>query len=155
MSSIPLSVFLSGAVIDLDGSLILQIALFFATFFLLRTFLFRPLLALFDAREAAIEGAKREARSIDGGADEKLKAFEAALKKVKQEAGAERESIRQDALRLERELLARAREEADVLVKDSFARLDTEAAAIRADSKKSVPVLAGQLAEKLLGRKVA
>ncbi len=155
MSSIHLSVFLSGAVIDLDGSVVLQLALFFATFFLLRAFVFRPLLAVFDAREAAIEGAKQQAKSIDGGADEKLKAFEAEMKKAKQEAGAEREALRQESLRLERELLAKARAESDALLKESFARIESDAASIRSESKKAVPALAGQLAEKLLGRRVA
>lgn len=141
--------------IDLDGSVILQLAIFFIAFELLRRLVFRPMIALFDAREQAIDGAKRDARSIEGEAEEKLKAFEAEMKKVRAEAAAERDSIRQDAQRLERELLAKAREEADATLSAATEQMNKDATAIRADMKTSVPALAGQIAEKLLGRKAA
>lgn len=141
--------------IDLDGSVILQLAIFFIAFELLRRLVFRPMIALFDAREQAIDGAKRDARSIEGEAEEKLKAFEAEMKKVRAEAAAERDSIRQDAQRLERELLAKAREEADATLSAASEQMNKDATAIRADMKTSVPSLAGQIAEKLLGRKAA
>ena len=141
--------------IDLDGSVILQLAIFFIAFELLRRLVFRPMIALFDAREQAIDGAKRDARSIEGEAEEKLKAFEAEMKKVRAEAAAERDSIRQDAQRLERELLAKAREEADATLSAATEQMNKDATAIRVDMKTSVPALAGQIAEKLLGRKAA
>lgn len=141
--------------IDLDGSLLIQLAIFFVAFELLRRLVFRPMIALFDAREAAIDGAKREARSLETEAEEKLKAFETEMKKVRAEAAADRDSIRQDAQRLERELLAKARVEADGMLGDATAKMQSDAAAIRADMKKTVPALAGQIAEKLLGRKAA
>ena len=141
--------------IDLDGSLLIQLLIFFVAFELLRRLVFRPMIALFDAREAAIDGAKREARSLETEAEEKLKAFETEMKKVRAEAAADRDSIRQDAQRLERELLAKARVEADGMLGDATAKMQSDAAAIRADMKKTVPALAGQIAEKLLGRKAA
>ena len=144
-----------GAVIDLDGSLLIQLAIFFIAFELLRRLVFRPMIALFDAREAAIDGAKREARSLENEADEKLKAFEAEMKKVRAEAAADRDSIRQDAQRLERELLAKARVEADGMLAAATEQMQKDATAIRTDMKTSVPGLAGQIAEKLLGRKAA
>lgn len=146
---------LSGAVIDIDGSLFLQLVLFFVAFEMLRRLVFRPALALFDAREAAIDGAKREARKLEGEADEKLKAFEAEMKKVRAEAGAERDAIRQDAARLERELLAKARVEADGMMAEATEQMDREAQKIRDEMKTRVPALAGQIADKLLGRKAA
>ena len=81
-STLPAVLLSGGAVIDLDGSLLIQLAIFFAAFFLLRHLVFRPMTALFDAREAAIDGAKREARSIETDAEDKLKAFESEMKKV-------------------------------------------------------------------------
>ncbi|AKF05461.1 ATP synthase F0 subunit B [Sandaracinus amylolyticus] len=154
-STLPALLLSGGAVIDLDGSLLIQLAIFFVAFELLRRLVFRPMIALFDAREAAIDGAKREARSLETEAEEKLKAFETEMKKVRAEAAADRDSIRQDAQRLERELLAKARVEADGMLGDATAKMQSDAAAIRADMKKTVPALAGQIAEKLLGRKAA
>lgn len=156
MSISVLSVFLSGgAIIDLDGTLILQLGIFVAAFFLLRSFVFKPMIALFDAREAAIDGAKKEARNLETGADDKLKAFEAEMKKVKVEATAEREAIRQDAMRLERDLLGKAREESEAMLGDATKTMQSEASAIRTEMKTTAPALAAQIAEKLLGRKAA
>lgn len=146
---------LYGAVIDIDGQLLIQLALFFLTFFLLRRFVFGPMLALFDAREEAIDGAKRSARDLETQAEEKFKSFEAEMKKVKVEASAERDRIRQDAQRLERELLAKSRTEADQTLAEASAKMTADAEKIRSEMKTTVPQLAGQIAEKLLGRKAA
>lgn len=146
---------LYGAVIDIDGQLLIQLALFFLTFFLLRRFVFGPTLALFDAREEAIDGAKRSARDLETQAEEKFKAFEAEMKKVKVEASAERDRIRQDAQRLERELLAKSRTEADQTLAEASAKMTADSEKIRSEMKTTVPQLAGQIAEKLLGRKAA
>lgn len=155
MSSSLLSVFLTGAIVDFDATILIVLAIFFLAFFLLRALVFKPMIALFDAREAAIDGAKREARDLEVGADEKLKAFEAEMKKVKLEASAERDAIHKDSLKLERELLGKAREEADALLGEATSKMRAEADAIRADMKVAVPQLAAQIAEKLLGRKAA
>jgi F-type H+-transporting ATPase subunit b len=154
-STLPVVLLSGGAVIDLDGSLLIQLLIFAVAFEMMRRLIFRPMIAVFDAREAAIDGAKREARAIEGGADEKLKAFESEMKRVRTEAAADRDALRQDANRLERELIAKARAEADGMLADASTKIRTEADAIRADMKTRVPVLAGQIAEKLLGRKAA
>lgn len=155
MSASLLSVFLSGAIVDFDGTILIQLAIFFIAFFILRSFVFKPMIALFDAREAAIDGAKRQAREIESGADDKLKAFEAEMKKVKVEATAERDAIHKDALRLERELLDKARHDADAMMGEATAKMQSEATAIRGEMKTSIPALAGQIADKLLGRRAA
>lgn len=156
MSSPLLSIFLSGgAIVDVDGSLFIQLAIFFIALFLLNRFVFQPMLAVFDAREAAIGGAKREARELEAEAEAKLKAFEAEMKKVKVEASADRDSLRQDAARLERELLNKARQEAEAMSSEATETMNKEAAKIRTEMKARVPVLASQIAERLLGRSAA
>jgi F-type H+-transporting ATPase subunit b len=141
--------------IDLDGSLLLQVGVFFLLYAMLKRWAFGPMLALFDARQAAIDGAKKEARALEAEAEAKLRAFENEMKKVKVEVAAEREAIRQDAARLERELLAKARADADQVLADATAHMMSEAAQIREHIKTETPQLAAQIAGKLLGRKVA
>ena len=154
-TSLPLLVVLTGSLVDLDGSFFLQIGLFFALFFLLRAWVFGPMMRLFDAREAAIDGAKRDAKSIEADADRKLHEFEAEMKKVKIAASAEREALQKDAAALERDLLAKAREESGAVLAEASTKIAADAAKIREEMKASIPVLAGQIAEKLLGRKAA
>src|SRR5690349_7688504 len=100
-----------GAIIDLDGTIVFQLVTFLLVFVVLRSFVFKPMLALFDARDRAIDGAKAAAKDLEQGADEALKEFETKVKAAKIEAAAERDRLRTDGQRLERELVAKAREE--------------------------------------------
>ncbi len=153
MQLLSFGMLLSGALIDLDATFLLQLGIFFVLFGVLYGFLFKPLLAVFDEREKAIDGAKIAARELEGSAEEKFKRFEAEMKKVKVEANAERDRIQQDGLALERELLAKSRAEADKTLKDAEATLAAEAAAVRSDMKTVVPALAAEIAAKILGRR--
>jgi F-type H+-transporting ATPase subunit b len=155
MQALSFGVVLSGAIIDLDGTFFLQLAIFFALFGVLYAFLFQPLLAVFDEREKAIDGAKLAARELEKSADEKFRKFEAEMKRVKIEANAERDRIHQDGLALQRELLAKSRAEVDAVLKEAEATLASEAAAVRNDMKTSVPAIAADIAAKLLGRRAS
>ena len=144
-----------GAIIDLDGTIVFQLVTFVAVFFVLRGLVFKPMLALFDAREVATDGAKRQARSLESDAEAKMQTFEAKMKAAKIEAAVERDRLRADGLRLERELIAGARRDAEKTVLDATKTMNEEADAVRAGIKTSLPAIAGQIAEKLLGRKAA
>jgi F-type H+-transporting ATPase subunit b len=143
-----------GAMVDLDGSLFIQVGVFFLLYFLLKRWVFNPMLALFAEREAAIDGAKREARALQVEAEAKLRDFEVEMQKVKLEMAAEREAIRQDAARLERALLDRAREEAQQMQREAAEQRAAEAAKIRREIENIAPVLAAEIVSKLLGRGV-
>jgi F-type H+-transporting ATPase subunit b len=144
-----------GAIIDLDGTIVFQLVTFVLVFVVLRVLVFKPMLALFDARDKAIDGAKQAAKSLETDADAALKTFEAKVREAKVEAAAERDRLRADGQRLERELIAKARVDADKTLADATATMNGEAEAVRAHMKTSVPALAAQIAEKLLGRKAA
>jgi F-type H+-transporting ATPase subunit b len=144
-----------GAIIDLDGTIVFQLGTFVLVFAVLYSLVFKPMIALFEARDAAIEGAKHAAKSLETDADSALVAFEAKVKAAKVEAAAERDRLRADGQRLERELIAKARVDADATLSNATKQMQTEAEAVRAHMATSVPVLAGQIAEKLLGRKAA
>jgi F-type H+-transporting ATPase subunit b len=144
-----------GALIDIDGTVVFQLATITAIFFVLRSLVFKPMLALFDAREKAIDGAKAAAKNLETDADKALLAFETKMKAAKVEAAAERDRLRADGVRLERELVADARRQSDALLSDASKSMTEQAEAVRAHMKANVPVLAAQIAEKLLGRKAS
>ncbi len=144
-----------GAIIDLDGTIVFQLVTFVLVFLVLSTFVFKPMLALFDAREKAIDGAKVSAKNLEKDADAALAKFEAEVKAAKVEASAERDRLRADGQRLERELVAGAREIADKALAEATKTMNDEAAAVRVAMRTNVPVIAAQIAEKLLGRKAS
>lgn len=148
-------VLLSGSpILDVDATLLIYLGVFFALFFILNGLVFRPMMALFDAREKAIDGAKRDARNLEKRAEEKLEAFEQEMGKVRKEVGAERDRMKAEAALVERELLAKVRGETEKLLSEASAQMNAEAARVREGIAASSPALARQIATKLLGREV-
>jgi len=143
-----------GSVIDLDASLFVQMGIFFIAFFILKSLVFRPTMALFDAREKAIDGAKSEAKQMQEDAAQKRDHFEAELRKVSTSANEERERLRSEAQRLARQLTEHARTEAINSQKAAKERLDAQASEVRTAALAKVPTIARELTSKLLGRTV-
>lgn len=144
---------LSGSpILDVDATLFIYLGVFFLLFLLLRQFVFRPNMALFDEREEAIDGAKRDARKLEKSAEAKLTAFEDEMAKVRVEAGAERDRLKSEGIRLERSLTEKVREETDKMVDEAGKKMAKEAVKIREEIATATPALAQQIADKLLGR---
>lgn len=150
-----LGVLLSGgSIIDLDGTVFVQLAMFFIAFFALYVLVFKPMVALLDARDLAIEGAKDEAKHLDAEVLEKQASFEAQLKRVQSTSGEERERLRAEGQELERKLLETVRVETTQLLNDAKAQLDSEAVAARNELVAQRPELARIIASRVLGREV-
>ncbi len=150
------TVLLSGSpILDVDATLLIYIGVFFVLFFILNAFVFKPVMALFDEREKAIDGAKRDARRLEKDAESKLNAFEDEMAKMRQEASAERDRLRADATKRERALIDKVKADIDKMVADADAEMDREAAKLREQIASDTPALARRIASKLLGREVS
>ena len=121
LSITPMGVLLSGgSPIDLDGS-------FFVAFLILRSLVFKPVMELFDARDAAMSGSKELAEKMSGEADATRESFEAQLRNVRQKASEERDRKRGEAQQLARDLTSKARQHNTSQLTAAKARLDMEA----------------------------
>ena len=143
-----------GSIIDLDGTIWVQLVLFGVAFFVFKPLIFRPMVALFEARENAIEGAKLEALRLQDEASAESEEFEVEMRRLRLQAGEERDRLRAEGKRLERTVLDGVREETDKLLAEADAKLATEATGLRAEIDRSVPALAKQIASKMLNREV-
>jgi F-type H+-transporting ATPase subunit b len=150
-----LGVLLSGgSIIDLDGTVFVQLGMFFVAFLFLHALVFKPMVALLEAREQAIEGSKDEAKHLEQEVKDKQAMFESELRKVRGSAGEERERLRAEGLELERKLLETVRAETGSLVREAGERLTTEAKRVRAELAQSQGDLAREIASKVIGREV-
>jgi F-type H+-transporting ATPase subunit b len=153
-SALLTSLLAEGALVDLDGSVFVELVLFFVLFLILNFLVFKPMIRLFAAREARIDGAveeaKRQTREAAGFSGE----IEEARRKQRAEAAAAREKIRVEGAKSERAILDNARKETAQLVAETDAKLAEEAKIARATIATQTPVLAKQIAGKLLGRDV-
>ena len=143
-----------GSPIDVDGTLLFQLGVFFFAFFILRSLVFNPVMALFEAREAAVGGAKRDADQMQADAESKRDHFEFELRRVTSESNAERDALRAEAQTLAREQTEKARAEGAKTLADAKTRLDADADKIRSEAQTSIPGLAREIASKLLDRSV-
>jgi F-type H+-transporting ATPase subunit b len=143
-----------GSIIDLDGTIWIQLGLFAVAFFVFRPLIFRPMVALFEARENAIEGSKLEALRLQDEASAESEEFEVEMRRIRLQAGEERDRLRNEGKRLERAVLDRVREETDKQLAEADAKLAKEASRLRAEIDQSVPVLARQIASKMLNREL-
>jgi F-type H+-transporting ATPase subunit b len=155
-SQIPMGVLLaSGSPIDVDASIVIQMVILAIAFFILRSLVFKPVMGLFDAREAAMDGSRKAAAEMDKDADAIRDRFETELKKVRQQGNEERDKARAKTQKLARELTETARKENAAILVAAKTRLDAEAADARGKAKAEVPGLAKQIAERLLGRSMS
>lgn len=143
-----------GSIIDLDGTIWIQLGLFAVAFFVFRPLIFRPMVALFEARENAIEGSKLEALRLQDEASAESEEFDTEMRRLRLQAGEERDRLRAEGKRLERTVLDRVREETDKQLAQADAQLKSEAAKLRTEIEGSVPTLARQIASKMLNREV-
>lgn len=143
-----------GSIIDLDGTIWIQLGLFAVAFLIFRPLIFRPMVALFEAREHAIEGSKLEALRLQDEAAAEDQEFDVEMRRLRLQAGEERDRLRAEGKRLERTVLDRVREETDKQLADADQQLATEAARLSAEIDGTVSALAKQIASKMLNREV-
>jgi F-type H+-transporting ATPase subunit b len=152
---IPFGVLLAGgSPIDIDASFFVQLVIFFVAFFILRGLVFQPVMKLFDEREQAMEGARKQAVEMEREGEQTREKFEAELRRVRQQATEDRDKLRLQAQHLARELTEKARRENTATLSSAKAQLELEAKDARTRTMADVPGLAKQIAEKLLGRSV-
>ena len=140
--------------INIDVTLLLNLGVWLVLFFFLRATLWKPMLALIDAREAGTAGARKEAarlgaeaKTLRGSLDEQLAAARASAAKA-------REALRAEGARTEVELLGKAREEVNAAVEKQRADIAAQRAKLHSELMALVPELARSIAARVLRREV-
>ncbi len=140
--------------IVLDSTVFIQIIFFLLLWFLLNKLLFKPFLELLEERERKTEGVKDETASlVDEG--EHLKAeYERGIASARDEGQAVKETILNEARQVREGLLAQAREEAGSLLQTAREEVQREMQREKELSSREAGVIAHEMAEKILGRRV-
>ncbi len=141
--------------ISLDWTLILQFFNFLVLLFFLNKLLYRPLLAIMTQRREKIEAGQARARDLEGEIEAKMLSYQQQLSAAKAEASRERAELRKAAHQQEAEITGAAQQKAVARVKSIREQVENEAAAAGRVLKKEASALAGQIATKVLGRKLA
>lgn len=145
-----------GAVnVDLDASLLVQIALFVVLLLILKPLLFDPMLKLFEEREKRIEGTRREASKEDERSAKALAKYEAILAKAREAGAAERDAIRAESTKKEAEMMAAVRNAVATTIEQGRTALANDTKSTRAKLATEASVLGRGIASRVLGREVS
>ena len=138
-----------------DLSLLLIMALFWATYAALRAWVFKPLGAILEEREKKTATATDALSKALENEKETLASIDRRLTEARREALAARQASRNAANAKRQALLDGARENARLAAAAAQAKLDAEVASAREELARNVRATAGEIASLALGRSVA
>jgi F-type H+-transporting ATPase subunit b len=138
-----------------DVTLLYVMLAFIVSYAVLKRFLFRPLGAILEEREQEERAAARIHDESLRELERAVAEGEARLALARREALKEREALRAQGLARFEQLLDQAREKASASVESASRTIETEAERAAADLPTRARALAVELAEKILGRKLA
>ena len=140
--------------ITIDYSIFIQIALFLLIWFFLARFVFTPYQRLLGEREQRTEGMKAEAETLLEEAEQLRMQLEERITKAKGEGNSIKEGIRQEALQAREELLTHAQEDVARFLQTARQQIQEEMQKGRQLAVQEAEVIAQEMAEKILARKV-
>lgn len=140
--------------ISLDYSILLQMLLFVILWVVLTKVLFQPYVSLLEERERKTEGAQEESFALEEEGERLRVLYEEGIAKARAAGVAAKEAILQEVRQQHEHLLNRARAEA--LEGLERARLDirNQLSREREIAIREADIIAQDMAEKVLGRRV-
>jgi F0F1-type ATP synthase membrane subunit b/b' len=141
--------------LSLNSALFIHLILFVVVVLLCSPLLIKPTMALLEEREQRIRGARSRARSLQEESEARLHEIEQRLTQERNAAVIEREKMRAEFVKKADSLVAGARQNA----MDKIAAMRQRITAEREDARRvliaEATALSRQIAEQVLGRKVA
>jgi F-type H+-transporting ATPase subunit b len=141
--------------IDIDGTIFIQLGLFLLMALVATQLLFKPYLKMREERTAGIEGARREAKELENEAETRMGDYEQRLARARDSALDEQRKVRAVAAAHQREVTDKAREQAAVALAEAHAKVVDETSRARQDLLPRADALARDIVVKLLGREAA
>jgi len=132
---------------DLFIQAIPTIVIVFLFYLFMRAAFFKPLARVMDEREKRTAGARLEAEQARAAAEEKVKAYEDAMKKARAAVYAEQDAERKVLLEKRAEQIREARRQANERVAAAKQQILQETAAARAQLESQTPELAREIVQ--------
>src|SRR5919205_2835198 len=123
--------------------------------FILMKFFFPQMEKTFRARVDAIEGGIKRAEAAQAEANELLEQYRAQLAEARTEAARIRDEARADAEGIRQDVLAKAREESDRIIAAGNEQLANQRESIVRELRAEVGTLAVDLASRIVGESLA
>jgi F-type H+-transporting ATPase subunit b len=140
--------------IDIDKSLLYQIINFVVLLIALNFILFKPIRQVMAEREQGISAAFGDAKSAQDRVQSLLDNYNASLAEAKQKATTVYNTLYQQGLDTQRDMIAAERSKGSEMLDKARAEISAASVAARADLRKEAERLSQEITSKLLGRAV-
>jgi F-type H+-transporting ATPase subunit b len=140
--------------IDINVSLLYQLANFLVLLVALNFILFKPIRQIIQEREQGISSAFSDAKAAQERMQNLLEQYNVSLTDAKQKASATFNAIYQQGLDAQREMIAAERAKAGEMLNKARADVSAVAAEVRAELRNEAERLSQEITSKLLGRAV-
>lgn len=140
--------------IDINTSLFIQLANFILLLIILNFILFKPIRQIMQEREQGISSAFGDAKNAQERMQKLLDQYNVSLAEAKQKAAATYNTIYQQGLDAQRDMISAERAKAGEALDKARGEIVSASAAARADLKREAERLSQDITSKLLGRAV-
>ncbi len=144
----------AGVVVTPDGSLLIQIANFVFTIWVLNLLLYKPIRKILKQRKDKVDGLELSIETSTKDAREKDEAFAAGIKEARAKGVEKKNNLVQEASDEEKSILAELNQKAQAELAEVRGKIKKEAKTARESLQKEVDSFADQISEKILGRAV-
>jgi F-type H+-transporting ATPase subunit b len=138
-----------------DLSLLLVMAIFWATYAVLRVFILKPLGGILEERERTVAEATAALAGMLDQEKDTLLGIDRRLTQARREALAARLAARGEANAKRQAILEAARGKARGAAADARARLEKDVVAARSELERNARATAVEIASRALGRRIA
>lgn len=138
--------------IDINSTLLIQLVNFIVLLLALNFILFRPVRGILQEREQGISGALGEAKAAQDRVQSLMEQYSALLAEARQKATTTYNTVYQQGLDAQRDMISAERAKASELLDKARAEIAAASGAARADLRNEAERLSQDITAKLLGR---
>ena len=138
-----------------DLSLLLVMAIFWATYAVLRVFVLKPLGGILEERERTVTEATAALAGMLDEQKDTLSSIDKRLTEARREALAARQTARGEANAKRQTILEIAHEKARTAAAEARARLENDVAAAKSELARNARATGVEIASRALGRRLA
>lgn len=140
--------------IDINISLLIQFVNFIVLLVALNLILFKPIRQIMQEREQGISASLLDAGTAQDRMQSLMESYNASLAEAKQKAAAAYNTLYQQGLDSQRDMIAAERAKAGEMLDKARAEVTAASAAARTELRKEAERLSQEITSKLLGRAV-
>jgi len=141
--------------INIDGSLFIQIANFLVLIWILNIVVYRPIRKILIERNERISGLEKGIETRLKDAQEKDEEFSRGIREARAQGVKEKDALLDDAAAEEKQIIAKINEKAQAELVAVRAQIEEDIDAVRSALKSQVDDFARAIGQKILGRTVS